>query len=303
MKKRSQKPLLSICIPTYNGAAYIRQTLESLKLSKNSDVEIVICDDASTDDTVERVKRYQKKFPNIELYRNRKNLGFDRNMIEVVKYAKGGYCWYMGQDDYLSPGALEKVKRIISEKHPSLLMTNFARYDNKQKKFTAQRMIEGQPEQFLDSQSFFFRRTKKSYFPFLGVNLIYISILVFKKRYWKEALRKAPARLIGSDFFHTFVMTRLIADHPEVYYYSKPIVVYRDKNIRLWGNRDIWGYYVKHYLPYTLSLGWNPLKVRYAQIVVKIHNSPKRGAIARAKSAFFSITGAARKVLGISQNT
>lgn len=299
--RKTEKSPLSICIPTYNGRAYLGKLLKSLELQRYKDIEVVVSDDASSDGTAELIKKWQRGFPNIRLFQNRRNLGFDGNMVAVAKRACGEYCWYMGQDDYLRPGAIHKVRRMISKRKPSLVMTNFARFDNQRRRFTATRMIEGRSRTFFDAQDYYFKRTRRSYFPFLGVNLIYISILVFARDRWLQALENTPKRYFNSDYFHTFVMTRLIADHQLIEYCSKPLVVYRDKNIRQWTNKDIWGHYVKAYLPYTRSLGWNPLKVKYAQWVVSIHNRPKRGALSNIRSRMYGASAALRRVLGMSQ--
>ena len=159
-------------------------------------------------------------------------------------------------------------------------------------------MIEGVSEEFSDAQDFFFQRTKNSYFPFFGVNLIYISILIFKRSFWQAAVKTIPHKYLESNFFHKFTMTKLIQDHPDIIYYSDPIVVYRDKNIRRWGNPNIWGYYVNTYLPFTKSLGWNPLRVKYAQWVIRIHNSPKQGMIAKIQKRAYALAGVMRNLTG-----
>lgn len=72
------KPVLSIAIPTYNGAKYIREALDSIITQLDDvdeEVEIVISDNASTDQTPEIISEYQKKYPFIKYFRNDENLG------------------------------------------------------------------------------------------------------------------------------------------------------------------------------------------------------------------------------------
>jgi len=108
------KPLLSICIPTYNRAHYLKECLDSI-VSRFGDpevyqsVEIVVSDNASPDNTRELVEEYRQKFSNIKYFRNDKNIGFDLNVANVVERASGEYCWYMGDDDVIGGNSLKFI--------------------------------------------------------------------------------------------------------------------------------------------------------------------------------------------------
>ena len=74
------KPLLSICIPTYNRAEYLKNSIESIICQdefKNKQVEIVIADNASTDNTESVARPYAQRYENIFYYRNEKNINND----------------------------------------------------------------------------------------------------------------------------------------------------------------------------------------------------------------------------------
>ena len=86
---------LSICIPTYNRARFIRETLESVISQANDNVEIVIVDGASTDNTTEVVQRFKQKFSNFVYYRCEKNTGVDRDMSITIDLSRGEYCWIL----------------------------------------------------------------------------------------------------------------------------------------------------------------------------------------------------------------
>ncbi|EKD23710.1 MAG: glycosyl transferase family protein [uncultured bacterium] len=106
------KPLLSICIPTYNRAHYLKDCLESVVCQFDDEevyrqVEIVISDNASEDNTEELVKEYQRRFKNINYFKNKENIGFDLNVVNSVEKASGMYCWYMGDDDAICNGGIK----------------------------------------------------------------------------------------------------------------------------------------------------------------------------------------------------
>ena len=86
-----EKPLLSICIPTYNRAEYLAKSLDSLIVQPEfSQIEVVISDNASTDNTEEVCKHYREKYPNIVYYRNQENI-LDRNFPTVLMRGTGAY--------------------------------------------------------------------------------------------------------------------------------------------------------------------------------------------------------------------
>ena len=72
-------------------------------------VEIVIMDNASSDNTTEVVTQYLLRHPEVRYFRHQENLGVDRNYDEAVNYARGEYCWLMSDDDLLCPRAINKV--------------------------------------------------------------------------------------------------------------------------------------------------------------------------------------------------
>lgn len=104
---------LSVCIPTYNRAAFIGETLESILSQTNGSIEVVVVDGASTDGTPEVVASYQKRFSNLIYHRGAQNMGVDRDMATAVELASGEYCWLMSSDDLIKPGAISNMLKEI----------------------------------------------------------------------------------------------------------------------------------------------------------------------------------------------
>ena len=102
---------VSICIPTYNGAKWILNAVESAINQTYSDFEIVIVDDASTDQTVDLVRKL--KHPKINTFVNSKRLGIAGNWNQSIAYAKGDYIKFLFQDDLLAPTCLEKMVELF----------------------------------------------------------------------------------------------------------------------------------------------------------------------------------------------
>lgn len=123
------RPLLSICITTYNRAAWLSANLKTwcrLYPKCLSQVEFLVCDNASTDRTQDVVKPYLSR-PDFSYYRNPSNVGMLGNLRETAHHARGQFIWTIGDDDLMMPGSIERVLNAI-ERHPdvALIYLNYA---------------------------------------------------------------------------------------------------------------------------------------------------------------------------------
>lgn len=107
------KPLVSICIPTYNGARYIAEALESALTQTYPHIEIVISDDASSDATLDIIKHYQLKtaIP-IHIYAHEPR-GIGANWNHCIKQANGIYIKFLFQDDVLNPTCISEMVDLL----------------------------------------------------------------------------------------------------------------------------------------------------------------------------------------------
>lgn len=123
---------LSICIPTYNRAALLRETLESIFAQSREELEVVVCDNASTDETERVISEYREKFQHLTHFCWPENMGFDRNILKAVEIARGEYCWLLGDDDHLGSNALDHVFPLL-DKGFDLVFLNAMSYDSAMK--------------------------------------------------------------------------------------------------------------------------------------------------------------------------
>ena len=102
MEIKNKRPLLSVCLITYNHAQYIRQAIESVLMQETSFVwELIIADDFSVDGTRGIVEEYGRKYPDfIRLIIQKENIGPDRNCSELLAYPRSKYIAYLEGDDY-----------------------------------------------------------------------------------------------------------------------------------------------------------------------------------------------------------
>jgi glycosyltransferase involved in cell wall biosynthesis len=94
----------SILIPTYNGSEVVGDTLRSILSQSFQNFEIIVQDDASTDDTIGVIENFKES--RITIYKNAKNLGYSKNIDDLSKKGTGDIVYLMGQDDILAENAL-----------------------------------------------------------------------------------------------------------------------------------------------------------------------------------------------------
>jgi glycosyltransferase involved in cell wall biosynthesis len=114
--RSSNPPLLSICIPTYKGAEFLRVSLEALLpqvAEAGGRVEVLVIDDLSPDNTAEAVEE-ARRFGPVRYVRNPANLGSARNIVRgPLEYATGEFLWIWSQHCLVYPGALRKLLGIM----------------------------------------------------------------------------------------------------------------------------------------------------------------------------------------------
>jgi glycosyltransferase involved in cell wall biosynthesis len=116
MQKRKEKsPKISIITPSYNQAKYIEQTIRSVVEQDYSNIEYLIMDGGSTDGSVEIIKKYAKKYPNIIKWQSKKDGGQVKALNEGLKKVSGDIVAYINSDDYYLPGAFKKVESRLQK--------------------------------------------------------------------------------------------------------------------------------------------------------------------------------------------
>lgn len=105
----SAPPLVSIVLCTYNGEAFLAPQMETLLAQTYPHIEIVVSDDASTDGTYALLETYAAKDSRINLFRNDKNLGFNKNFEQALQRASGEWCAISDQDDLWEQDKIGKM--------------------------------------------------------------------------------------------------------------------------------------------------------------------------------------------------
>ncbi|MEG4027443.1 MULTISPECIES: glycosyltransferase [unclassified Microcoleus] len=117
----NEQPKVSICIPTYNGEAFIGEAIQSALAQTYPNIELIISDDGSTDRTIAIAQSFQLQTSvdfRIVLHRN---YGLSQNWNFCISQAKGQYIKFLFQDDLLAPECIEKMV-AVAQQNPEIGM-------------------------------------------------------------------------------------------------------------------------------------------------------------------------------------
>ena len=109
----SKQPWLSVIIPTYNGSKYLAAALDSVVAQQDRELECVVIDDGSTDDTLAIVESFQARL-NINLITKARAGNWVVNTNHALSVANGEYACFLHQDDLWLEGRLSQIKKAIA---------------------------------------------------------------------------------------------------------------------------------------------------------------------------------------------
>ena len=115
-------PDISIIVPIYNAEKYIAKCVDSLVNQTKKELEFILINDGSTDNTEEIIKTYKDK--RIKYYKN-KNQGIGKTRNFGISKSTGKYIMFLDSDDYLSKNACQKMYEKILESNSDLVVCDF----------------------------------------------------------------------------------------------------------------------------------------------------------------------------------
>lgn len=171
----------------------LKELLLSLLPQSSEEVEIVVVDGASEDDTVTVLAELKAQGLPLRYHTLRANGGMDRDFIRAADMAKGGYIWFTGDDDIFNSGAVGVVLAEIKRNHPSLLVVNYEVAD-----INLSRVIDTNRLQVVESQHRISADLDEVFSRF-GYAMSYIGSTVLAREVWHSF---QPESFIGSYFIH-----------------------------------------------------------------------------------------------------
>jgi glycosyltransferase involved in cell wall biosynthesis len=116
----ARRQSISIALPVYNGANYLRQALDSIRLQSFTDFEVVISDNASTDETPEICQEYAERDPRIKVKRCEQFLLQAENVNRAVELCSGEWVKLFCHDDLMLPDCMARIREFAAEGTPRL---------------------------------------------------------------------------------------------------------------------------------------------------------------------------------------
>ena len=137
---------LSICIASYNYAEYLEYAFEQIKAQDFTDCEILYCDDASSDNSVEVIRKIIYDNPNmkIRLIENRENQGLISTKNRLITEARGTYIMLCDADDYMLPGCLSTLMDAATGSNADRVCAQVVDRDNDGRDIQVQEFAEAQ---------------------------------------------------------------------------------------------------------------------------------------------------------------
>ncbi len=128
---------IHIVLATYNGAKFIKEQLDSILKNNWTDFTIEVCDDGSSDETLDIVKEYVEKYENITLHQNEENLGYVMNFMEGIRRSTSPYVMLCDQDDIWHEDKIQKtyqrmreMEKEMSSQVPLLVYSDAMNFDS-----------------------------------------------------------------------------------------------------------------------------------------------------------------------------
>jgi abequosyltransferase len=196
MIEERHEPLLSICMATFKRGKFIAETLESILPQLVPEVELLIVDGASPDETESVVRGYMERNPGIRYMRETTNSGVDRDYDKAVSYARGRYCWLMTDDDLMCEGAIERVLQAIANEHDLIVLNTEIRNVD----FSAVIIPRFMP---MDQDRVYGPQQGDDLLRDSGHALTFIGCVVIRRELWQSRLREP---YFGSLFIHVGVI-------------------------------------------------------------------------------------------------
>jgi glycosyltransferase involved in cell wall biosynthesis len=164
MDSTSPSPRVSVCVPTYNGAAYLKECLAGIQAQTFTDFEVIIVDDESTDATLSIAKEFVRQDSRFRIHPNPKRLGLVGNWNRSLELARGEWIKFVFQDDTIERNCLERLvkscerfkcpfgfchRHILFDEHATVATRSF--FDEHQKLLEE---LYGTKDSFIDGKTF-----------------------------------------------------------------------------------------------------------------------------------------------------
>lgn len=207
-------PLLGIGIPVYKRPDQLRRCLASVaEAARPFDVPIYVLDDSGDDTNAAVLAAARQAYGEIRHVRNPATLGIDRNILNSVEACECRYVWLLGEDDRLTPDAVEKMLRALAGE-PAFVFANYSTVNEEVTAVLREKALPLDADAEMDAAEFFARH---------GWAAGFIGGCVVNRALWRTA---PQAPYVGTFFAHVGVIFHSIRGR-QVHLVAPPLVLNR----------------------------------------------------------------------------
>lgn len=200
--------LLSICILSFNQSPEVERLLNSLSPQMTDDIEVVIRDDSTNNETELLVQRFSEIIP-IRYFHGKKE-GIDKTVIFLTEEARGKFVWWLGDDDVVPGGVGQVLDAIRNNRDLTFVWANYR--------------LAGAKDLAIDLQSNCFFSSRDEVLELGGAALGFVSATVFKRELALPGIDRAR-KYIGSAFVNLYLVLYVISQPGRHYYVHGPVVI------------------------------------------------------------------------------
>lgn len=227
-----QKYLLAVCIPTYNRSMYLKGLLENIsfevdKYGNYNDIQIIIVDGHSDDDTEEMVKAFKIRCA-LKYYRRQVKEGIDKDIIKCVQLSDAEYCWLFSDDDRFIDGAISYLLDVLrKERSLSGCFCNRVPFDIKLERKVAE--VSEWPGKIIKKDRLFIE--KSECIKNIGMDYGFISSQVINSARWEKAVGNEDyGDLYKSYYLMVHIFLKMMNENCRWLYIHRPLVMQRTGN-------------------------------------------------------------------------
>lgn len=233
MELEDNNPLVTIIVITYNSSKFVLETLESAKAQTYGNIELIIADDASQDDTVNNCKDWLEKnkerFVRTELVEAERNTGISANCNRGLKVCKGTWLKFIAGDDILTVNSIENNLRFCAENNEILCV--FSKYQIFNHEFSLENLDRIYPE---DESHYFFsdKITAKEQYDFvINGTILWQASTFFCHRSIIYEVGGFDERYFAEDVIYTYILEKNFK-----MYFNPVLTVYKRRHALNIGN-------------------------------------------------------------------
>lgn len=182
-----QLPMITVILPVYNVADYLKECLDSLLTQTYTDFELVVINDGSTDNSLEIIKEYEKKFEQIIVI-SQKNKGLSEARNAGYSHIKGKYTYFLDSDDFILPKTFENLIKRAEKNQLDLIKFDACSFSEKNMKI---QMTNYDSSGYLEMDKLYTRdeylnKVENNFMPAVWMYFIKSSIILEQQLYFKK---------------------------------------------------------------------------------------------------------------------